>query len=37
MLKNFELYKCVRWWDKNEEIDAVGIGEDFLIATECKY
>lgn len=26
-----------RWWDKNEEIDALGIGEDFLIAGECKY
>ena len=37
MLKNHDLLKCGRWWDKNEEIDALGIGEDFLIAGECKY
>jgi len=37
LLKNYDLLKCGRWWDKNEEIDAVGIGEDFLIVAECKY
>lgn len=37
MLKNYNLLKCGRWWDKNVEIDAVGIGEDFLIVAECKY
>lgn len=37
MLKKYDLFKCGRWWDKNEEIDAVGIGEDFLIVAECKY
>ncbi|MFW9618099.1 MAG: ATP-binding protein [Sulfurospirillum sp.] len=37
MLKKYDLLKCGRWWDKNEEIDAVGIGEDFLIVAECKY
>ncbi|MGM0519961.1 MAG: ATP-binding protein [Campylobacterota bacterium] len=37
MMKNYKLLKCGRWWNKNEEIDAVGIGEDFLIVTECKY
>jgi hypothetical protein len=37
LLKNFQLLKCGRWWDKNQEIDAVGIGEDFLIVAECKY
>jgi len=37
LLKNYNLLKCGRWWDKNEEIDAVGIGEDFLIVAECKY
>jgi hypothetical protein len=37
LLKNYDLLKCGRWWDKNEEIDAVGVGEDFLIVAECKY
>ncbi len=37
LLKNYDLLKCGRWWDKNEEIDALGIGEDFLILAECKY
>ncbi len=37
LLNNFNLLKCGRWWDKNEEIDAVGIGEDYLIVAECKY
>ena len=36
-LKNEELLKCGRWWNKNEEIDMVGVGEDFLIVGECKY
>ena len=36
-LKNEELLKCGRWWNKKEEIDVVGIGEDFLIIGECKY
>lgn len=37
ILKNFNVLKCGRWWSKNEEIDAVGIAEDFLIVAECKY
>lgn len=37
LLKNYDLLKCGRWWDKNEEIDAIGVGEDFLIVAECKY
>lgn len=37
LLKKYDLLKCGRWWDKNSEIDAVGIGEDFLIVAECKY
>lgn len=37
LLKNYPLLKCGRWWNKNEEIDAVGIAEDFLIVAECKY
>lgn len=37
MLKNYDLLKCGRWWNKNEEIDVIGIGEDFLIVAECKY
>lgn len=36
-LKNYELLKCGRWWDKNSEIDVVGVGDDYLIVGECKY
>lgn len=36
-LKSEELLKCGRWWNKNEEIDVVGVGEDFLVVGECKY
>ena len=37
LMKNYNLLKCGKWWDKNDEIDAIGIGEDFLIVAECKY
>ena len=37
LMNNYNLFKCGRWWDKNEEIDAVGIGEGFLVVAECKY
>ena len=37
LLDHYDLLKCGRWWDKNEEIDAVGISEDFLVVAECKY
>ncbi len=37
LMKNFNLLKCGRWWSKNEEIDAVGIAEDYLLVAECKY
>jgi AAA+ ATPase superfamily predicted ATPase len=36
-LRNYELLKCGRWWNKNSEIDVVGVGEDYLIVGECKY
>ena len=36
-LQKYELLKCGRWWNKNEEIDVVGVGDDFLIVGECKY
>jgi AAA+ ATPase superfamily predicted ATPase len=36
-LKNYPLLKAGRWWNKNEEIDVVGINEDFLLVGECKY
>ena len=36
-LEEFELLKAGRWWDKNEEIDVVGVAEEFLIVGECKY
>ena len=37
MLRNYPLLKCGRWWSKSDEIDVVGVGEDFLIVGECKY
>ncbi len=37
LMQNYKLLKCGRWWEKHEEIDAIGIGEDFLIVAECKY
>lgn len=36
-LKKYELLKCGRWWSKTDEIDVVGVGEDYLIVGECKY
>lgn len=36
-LKNYPLLKCGRWWSKNDEIDVVGVGEDFMLVGECKY
>ena len=35
--KHFDVLKCGRWWNKEEEIDVVGIKEDGLIVGECKY
>ena len=37
VLEDFELLKAGRWWNKNEEIDIVGVAEEFLIVGECKY
>ena len=37
ILKNFDVLKCGRWWDKSNEIDAVGVANDHLVAAECKY
>jgi len=37
VLDNFEVNKCGRWWDRNTEIDIVGIGDDFTIFGECKW
>ena len=36
-LKNYSLLKSGRWWNKDEEIDVVGVGENFLLVGECKY
>ena len=36
-LNNFPILKCGRWWSKTDEIDVVGVGEDYLIVGECKY
>jgi AAA+ ATPase superfamily predicted ATPase len=33
----FVIEKCGRWWDKNIEIDVVGIGGDNIIFGECKW
>lgn len=37
LLKNYEILKCGRHWDKDLEIDAIGIGKDYIILAECKY
>jgi len=34
---DFPLSKIGRWWDKNEEIDIVGLGEKEIIFGECKW
>ena len=36
-LKNYNVLKCGRWWSKSDEIDVVGVAEDFMIVGECKY
>lgn len=36
-LKNYPLLKAGRWWNKDEEIDVVGINEKFILVGECKY
>ncbi len=33
----FEFMKIGRWWNKNNEIDIVGIGENKILFGECKY
>ena len=35
--KNYPLLKAGRWWSKDEEIDVVGVSEEFLLVGECKY
>ena len=37
VLNHEEVLKCGRWWNKNEEIDIVGVAEDSLIVGECKF
>ena len=34
---NVEINRYGRWWDKNSEIDIVGIGEIDIIFGECKW
>jgi AAA+ ATPase superfamily predicted ATPase len=36
-LQNYPLLKCGRWWSKTDEIDVVGVSEDYLLVGECKY
>ncbi|WP_434581522.1 ATP-binding protein [Sulfurimonas sp. NW15] len=36
-LKNYNLLKCGRWWSKSDEIDLVGIAEEYMVVGECKY
>ena len=33
----FPIKKLGRWWDKNDEIDIVGIGENEIVFGECKW
>lgn len=36
-IKNYPILKAGRWWNKDEEIDVVGISEKFILVGECKY
>lgn len=36
-LKNFDIEKCGRWWDKSIEVDLVGVSKNSIIVGECKY
>ena len=36
-LKNYPILKCGRWWSRSDEIDVVGVAEEFMIVGECKY
>jgi len=36
-LRNFDLIKCGRWWNRDIEVDIVGVAKDYLIVGECKY
>ena len=36
-LEKYELLKCGRWWNKESEIDVVGISQEYMIVGECKY
>ena len=36
-LKNYNLLKCGRWWSKDQEIDIVGVAENYIVVGECKY
>jgi len=36
-LKNYNLLKCGRWWNKSDEIDLVGVAEEYMLVGECKY
>ena len=37
ILNNYDVIKCGRWWDKSNEIDAIGVAKDYLMIAECKY
>lgn len=37
ILNHYDVQRCGRWWSRTEEIDAVGIADDYLIVAECKY
>lgn len=36
-LKNYDVLKCGRWWNKNTEIDVVAVSQDYIMVGECKY
>ena len=37
ILENLISLSAGRWWNKDEEIDVVGVGEKFILVGECKY
>jgi len=37
VVQNYPILKAGRWWNKDEEIDVVGVGEKSILVGECKY
>ena len=36
-IKDFEILKIGKWWNKNQEIDIIALGENDILFGECKW